>query len=308
MFPIILFTVSAFLTIASFFSQYGWWFDLASHFHLQYFLLQLICVVLCVFQKRKKLLILAGALAIINFSFLAPFYFPSSQKAGTSATQSADLSILLINLNSSNNQYGKVSKYIQEKNPDILALEEINQKWHQELKEVLSQFPYKEIVAREDNFGIALFSKIPTDEILVKYYGSVEVPSILTSFELAKQPVTLLFTHPVPPGSLQYFHWRNEQLNTIASNRFELLDNMILVGDLNTTSWSWSFQNFIERMKLKDSRRGFGLQITWPAMLPILGITIDHVLVSEAFSVMNHEIGPNIGSDHYPVYVELKFN
>jgi endonuclease/exonuclease/phosphatase (EEP) superfamily protein YafD len=80
---------------------------------------------------------------------------------------------------------------------------------------------------------------------------------------------------------------------------------MILLGDLNTTAWSHAFQKLVKQMDLKDSRKGYGLQITWPSMMPILGITIDHCLISDTISVLDHKIGPNIGSDHYPVYVEV---
>ncbi len=55
-------------------------------------------------------------------------------------------------------------------------------------------------------------------------------------------------------------------------------------------------------MDLIDSRIGFGSKMTWPAMLPLMGITIDHILVSKDITVLKHEVGPNIGSDHYPVY------
>lgn len=80
---------------------------------------------------------------------------------------------------------------------------------------------------------------------------------------------------------------------------------MILIGDLNTTSWSYYFKNFIKAMQLVDSRKGFGLQTTWPSILPIMAITIDHILISPDIKVLNHKIGPHIGSDHYPVFVEL---
>ena len=115
-----------------------------------------------------------------------------------------------------------------------------------------------------------------------------------------------MFTHPVPPASQRYFYWRNKQLSEIASLRAKFNDNLIVVGDLNTTSWSYYFQNFLAKMKLQDSRQGYGLQISWPTMMPLLGITIDHCLVSPNIHILNHKIGQDIGSDHYPVYVELR--
>ena len=160
-------------------------------------------------------------------------------------------------------------------------------------------------MVRDDNFGIGLFSKIPPNSMTVQYFGEVDVPSILASLSIKNKSLDVLFTHPVPPVSQSYFNWRNEQLSEIASLRSQFNENLVVVGDLNTTSWSHHFKDFIEKMKLRDSREGYGLQISWPAMFPFLGITIDHCLVSRNILVLNRKIGPDIGSDHYPVYIEL---
>lgn len=305
MFPWLLFLLSAVLTLMSFFSKYGWWFDLASHFHLQYLVIQLICIIFCVVQKRWKLLSFTVILSLINFSFIVPLYLPSKDNLLNEGRNSDQISVLLINVNSSNREYKNTVDYILDKNPDVLALEEINETWLAELSDILSAYPYQKVIPRRDNFGIGLHSKIPPQSMEIKYYGSVGVPSVLVQYSFGNKSLTLLFTHPVPPGSLDYFNWRNEQLETIITNRNSFEKSMILVGDLNTTSWSYQFRNFVKKMNLVDSRRGFGLQITWPTMLPIMAITIDHILVSPDIKVLNHEIGPHIGSDHYPVFVEL---
>ena len=127
----------------------------------------------------------------------------------------------------------------------------------------------------------------------------------MANFTLGDKPVTLLFTHPVPPASLEYYHWRNEQFEEIASQRALFHDRLILIGDLNSTSWSYHFQSFIKKMELLDSRKGLGLHTTWPAILPLMGITIDHVLVSSDIKIIERKVGPHIGSDHKPVYVRL---
>jgi endonuclease/exonuclease/phosphatase family metal-dependent hydrolase len=58
-------------------------------------------------------------------------------------------------------------------------------------------------------------------------------------------------------------------------------------------------------MGLRDSREGFGLQNSWPAYWPWLSITIDHCLVSRDIRLIDRKVGPDIGSDHYPVLVEV---
>jgi endonuclease/exonuclease/phosphatase (EEP) superfamily protein YafD len=55
-----------------------------------------------------------------------------------------------------------------------------------------------------------------------------------------------------------------------------------------------------------DSRKGFGLQATWPASLGMFGITLDHFLVTEDWKVAERKVLEDIGSDHAPIYIQLK--
>ncbi|MCR4337756.1 MAG: endonuclease/exonuclease/phosphatase family protein [Candidatus Omnitrophica bacterium] len=304
MIPTILLSVSLILTIAGFFSQFGWWFDLASHFRVQYFFWQIFCVLLCIPKKRWKILSLALVAALVNFALIIPLYFPSANNKV--AVPSQKISILLFNLNSYNDQFQELQEYIKEVNPDILALEEVNETWLSALTESLKEYPYWVSSARNDNFGIGLYSKIPVEDIQIIHFGSAGVPSVVAKYLINNKPTTLLFTHPVPPWNFRYYELRNEQLEDIASKRSFFDHNLILIGDLNTTSWSHQFSQFTKIMNLVDARKGFGIHVTWPTMWPWAGITIDHILVSPNIRVLDHKTGPDLGSDHYPVYTKLK--
>lgn len=301
--PFILLTLSCTLTIAGFFSQYGWWLDLASHFRLQYLIIQLLCIALCVFQKRKKLLLLITVFALINLTFIAPYYFP--QKQTTQDITSKPLTILLINVNSPNTNYQAVRDYIQKTSPDILALEEINERWIKELTPLLRSYPNFKEVSQENNFGLGIYSKIPLQNMTIEYFVVDTIPSIVGKLILDDQRVSFIFTHPMPPGTAEHYRWHNTQLERIGLLKPSLEKNILLIGDLNATSWSYPFQKLIKNLDVKDSREGFGLQTSWPSFLPYVGITIDHCLVSKNFKVLERKVGPNVGSDHLPVLIKM---
>jgi endonuclease/exonuclease/phosphatase (EEP) superfamily protein YafD len=61
----------------------------------------------------------------------------------------------------------------------------------------------------------------------------------------------------------------------------------------------------LEVGKLKDSEQGFGPQPSWSTEMLIPFVPIDHFLVSNDIEVLNRVLGPNLGSDHLPVYVDL---
>jgi endonuclease/exonuclease/phosphatase (EEP) superfamily protein YafD len=81
------------------------------------------------------------------------------------------------------------------------------------------------------------------------------------------------------------------------------------MGDFNTTPWSVLMRQVLRESGLVNSQSGFGLQPTWPATLPnFLQIAIDHCLHSPSLITKHRTIGPNIGSDHLPIGLELEWN
>jgi endonuclease/exonuclease/phosphatase (EEP) superfamily protein YafD len=81
---------------------------------------------------------------------------------------------------------------------------------------------------------------------------------------------------------------------------------LIVAGDFNTSSWNPAFKRLVEDTGLRDSRRGFGMQNSWNADFLFLRTTIDHCLVSPKVKVLNRRVGPDIGSDHFPILLDLR--
>ena len=77
------------------------------------------------------------------------------------------------------------------------------------------------------------------------------------------------------------------------------------VGDLNCTPWSPHFDKFLQTARLRDSALGRGVSPTW-FPIPLLGLPIDHFLVSKEIEVVNRVVGPNVGSDHRPVVLTFR--
>jgi endonuclease/exonuclease/phosphatase (EEP) superfamily protein YafD len=77
------------------------------------------------------------------------------------------------------------------------------------------------------------------------------------------------------------------------------------MGDLNMSMWSPYYRQFIRSTGMRNTRQGYGVQPSWPVDAPLLPIPIDHCLISRGFQVLNNRIGSDIGSDHYPLIVDL---
>ncbi|SHI98108.1 Uncharacterized conserved protein YafD, endonuclease/exonuclease/phosphatase (EEP) superfamily [Mesonia phycicola] len=289
--------------IPNIFANY-WFTDILANFKFQYIIIAILLLVLVLVFIQKKIwsLTLLIPSIIFNAYYILPYYLPSPQ---VSIVKPEQLKVTSINLLSSNSEINLVEKYIKSENPEVLILLEFTPQWQLNLQSTLAEYPYKKLVPRTDNFGIALISKKPiTAE--VQDLISTGKPSIIAEVQVNQKKIDIIATHPFPPLGKLAFEARNKQMNYLIKNRSAFSDRLLILGDFNNSSFSNHFQQLIKE-DLKDSRLGFGLLPTWPANFSILQTTLDHCLVSKNITVINRSIGNNIGSDHLPISIEIEF-
>lgn len=158
---------------------------------------------------------------------------------------------------------------------------------------------------REDNFGIAFFSKHPFLRSEIRDIGEADVPSVIAVMKLPDGPLTLIATHPLPPASQEYSRLRNDQLARLPEIVRQANSPVLLLGDLNATPWCSHFKQLLRQSGLRDSSQGRGVQGSWPTCLPILLIPIDHCLHTAGVQVIGRTTGPKVGSDHFPLVVDF---
>lgn len=289
-------------SILGFAGRYWWVLDLFSHFRVQYFLSISLVTLLLLPVRRFRTSAVFGLFALINLAFILPYYMTSTPAPASGARS---LRAVSINLNSANRRFDLFKQFILDTNPDLILLMEFNKAWSKAMEELHTLYPYHASEPSEDNFGIALYSKIPPLRCEAIYIGQAEVPSVVGEFEVAGQRFTLLGTHPLPPISREYSQFRNEQIEAIATYLTSVSGAKMLLGDLNISPWSSYFGSLQSRTGLVDSSLGRGIAPTWPTDRIWLRIPIDFCLVSDEIAIKDSNVGPNIGSDHFPLIVDF---
>lgn len=290
-------------TIAGFLGRFAWWLELASHFRVQYFLLlALMAIVLAILRKPAAAGLCAG-LAAVNFALIVPLYLGGPPPPPGAATR---YRAMLVNVNkqTSGNE-NRVLAAVRNHDPDFILFEEVDERWADRLKELWPAYPYRTVDVRDDCFGIALLSKVPFEKSKIANVGHVGVPSVYGVLKADGTSFTLVGTHPLPPGSAEYAHYRNQQLDELPSFLARFKGPLILLGDLNASPWSPYFRKLIRATGLRDSSRGRGVQPTWPAFAWPMLIPIDHCLHNDGIVILEKEVGEDIGSDHLPVIVDF---
>lgn len=277
-----------------------WWgFDLLSHFRVQYFQLALVALFVTLWRRQPRRAIAWIVLAGFNYAFVLPFYFgspPSSTRPPVRA--------LLLNLGAGNDEADRVLNAIRSADPDFMVLEEVTPAWAHALVELQQEYPHQLADVRADCFGIMLLSKYPFEGAL-RELGEAGVPSLVVEMRLPDGVVTVIGTHPLPPISREYAVQRDGQLAALADVAADQTHPVLLIGDLNASSWSAAFRDLLANSGLENSMRHFGFQPSWPAASYFVRIPIDHVLHSPSIRIHQRVVGGAVGSDHFPVIVDF---
>ena len=218
---------------------------------------------------------------------------------------SVKIRMLQINPHADKNQkFAAVFSYVRELQPEVFAITELSAAWEKALLAEFGDYPYR-VIASKHTSGIALFSKFPLLEPEVIYFPGdpVEHPQIRCRLKTTAGNIKCIVAHPSVPKKMVAS--RNAELLGIADVASKTDSQCVVFGDLNCGPWSYYFSRLLELGKLVDSEQGFGPQPSWSTEMPLPLVPIDHFLVSKDVVVLNRVLGPNIGSDHLPLYVDL---
>jgi endonuclease/exonuclease/phosphatase (EEP) superfamily protein YafD len=302
------------LTIFGFLGQLWWVFDLASHFRLQYFIVLVVLVVFFVKAKKWKSTSIGLIFGMANFILISPYIgtISSITEEGQSKIR-----ILSMNLSHANPSYKKAKLLIRKTQPNILVLQELTNSWENALGGTLAQFSYSEKLSYDSYFmlpkflipkekiSIGLYSHLPFERIMIDRSDDFPIPYIRGSFKLKENIFTLFGVHLASPVGKYRTDLRNKQLDSLAEEIQKNNQPTVVVGDFNITPWSPYFKKFIQKTRLRDTRKGIGVYPTWLADFFPLAIPIDHGLTSNGVKVGSLSLGSSFGSDHLPIILDI---
>lgn len=321
-FAILGLSISTVFSILGFLDRLAFWFNLLVQFRWQYLAVQLFSILALALLTRKTatawLLLLMG----LNVVPLLPYFLTNTSEPLESKLT---MRIAQMNANSKNEEYFKVLNYIRTSNPDAFIVEELNPTLTVKINEALTDYPFTYARPQTTPYGIGVWSKFPIQDCKFVELVSGGRIAVFCSFRKGKQSITLVGVHLASPTTVRSWSEQIEEFE-ILSKEIELLPRpLVVAGDFNATPWTSNVQWFLNKSKLKDARVARGLQCTWPSDRPIsripitneyvrlslplvnrlLMLPIDHFLLSEDLTPRQITVGPDIGSDHYPVLLEL---
>jgi endonuclease/exonuclease/phosphatase family metal-dependent hydrolase len=286
------------------------------------------------FQFKKRM-ILSGLVLLMGITFINKFYkfstkeFPESEKNFSVMSYNVRLLNLFKWINR-DDVPEQILSFINEKNPDILCIQEFSNSADIDLK----VYPHKYIVMAGDQIktGQAIFSKFP-----IINEGNIVFPNsnnnvIFADIKKGKEIIRVYNMHlqsiKISPDVTEInddinvmdqsksqkllrriskaFKQQQQQAELFKEHKMDCDYPLIICGDMNNSAFSYVYRNIKGKLRdtFEEAGKGFGATYKfryYPAR-------IDYIFADERMKVKQFESFSDFeNSDHYPIMAKLSF-
>ncbi|WP_229328751.1 endonuclease/exonuclease/phosphatase family protein [Flavobacterium ammonificans] len=287
------------------------------------------------FQFKKRM-ILSGLVLLMGITFINKFYkfstkeFPESEKNFSVMSYNVRL-LNLFKWIDRDDVPAQILTFINEKNPDILCIQEFSYSADIDLK----VYPHKYIVMAGDQIktGQAIFSKFP-----IINEGNIVFPNsnnnvIFADIKKGKEIIRVYNMHlqsiKISPDVTEInddinvmnqsksqkllrriskaFKQQQQQAELFKKHKTDCDYPLIICGDMNNSAFSYVYRNIKGKLRdtFEEAGKGFGATYKfryYPAR-------IDYIFADERMKVKQFESFSDFeNSDHYPIMAKLSFD
>lgn len=266
--------------------------------------------------KHKDRALLAADAAVVAWQVwrihtYTPLVRPTVQRA-TEEIPGNRIVLMMTNVLEDNRQYGRLLERVAQEDPDVVVAVEVDDAWMRALEPLTERYPHVVRKPLNNTYGMVLFSRLELIDPRIEFLIQDDIPSIHTRVRLPGGVEVMLHAlHPRPPEPIhdQPSAQRDAELvlvgRTVAEEKQDL--PTIVAGDLNDVAWSDTSQLFVRLSRLLDPRVGRGFYNSYNAERPLFRYPLDHVFHSAHFKLVRLRRLPPVGSDHFPILIELQY-
>ena len=213
--------------------------------------------------------------------------------------------VLSLNLGGELAQEDLVLEAVKEAEPDVLVIQEYTPSWKRRLAGPLAgRLLHRMERPRTDNFGMAIFSRIPWTRLEQFEFAASGTPQFRVELPLGNSSVALYALHLLPPTRGLYAEHRSECVSVLHRLGREGRRTLV-IGDFNFVDHGHVGRalhdiGYLDAHGLAEGGRG----ATWPVngwLHHLPGIRIDHIYLGQGLTSTASWVGPHTGSDHLPI-------
>lgn len=287
-------------TILGFFGSTSWFFDVLANFRFQLAVGMTITGVVYLLLFGRATAVVFLVMAAVNVFLVAPLYM--DKPAPPASPES--LRIVSFNVGAGRADPAEIIEWMSDAPPDLVFLLESTEEWIRAMPTNGTGYSVGNQIPDDRAYGISVLGRGATGVEQLRL-GVTRDPVVRVPATIGDEAVVVYAVHPRPPDSPATADARDSLFTELATLVAGEEAPVIVIGDFNASPWSHAFRRFEGDTGLVNSQRGFGLSATWPTSMPITLIPLDHMMHSDSLTTVNRTVGPDLGSDHMPLTVEV---
>lgn len=241
--------------------------------------------------------------AIVNAVLVAPMWLNDQAPL----TANDRLRVISLDVGSTPDARESVIDWINMSEGDIVLLANAGGTWQRILE--AENVPYR--VANEDpglTGGTLVLARNGIDVTIEEVPNILGAVDVIMTVPLGDQKVTIVGVSVERPVSGSAYNERIDDFAAINARMSRNTAPTVIVGNLEASRWSHAFSIIADGMN--NSEDGFGYMATFPALtVPLVsryaGIPVDHALYVGPITVSHRRVGPDVGTDHRPLLIDL---
>lgn len=308
-------SIAVLLTILPLFNISHWVFRIGDFPRLQIaFVCLFVALILPLVAGVDLKLIVFELILTISFAYqisrIIQYTKLSSKQVQRNSTPEKDstIKILISNVLIENRNYKKLLELIESIDPDVILLAEVDDWWDNAVSSIKNKYTSYKCYPLDNAYGMNFYSKLRTENCKINFIVEDDIPSIETDIILRSgEKIKFYGLHPRPPYPAENEGSAERDAELLIVGKEIKKNNLptIVAGDLNDVAWSHTNNLFQRISGLLDARIGRGFYNSFHAKYWFMRMPLDHVFQSNNFRLVEIKRLESIGSDHFPIYIEL---
>lgn len=284
----------------------GWPFELFAHFRWQLAAATVVVAAVAWAWRRGRrttvLLLLALALQA------TPWLWPAGVRPRLGRDcDGPGLRVATVNLWYRSRDATHALAWLASHPADVVVLQEVTPEWAAALSVTGDLYPHRATHPRQDPYGIGVLSRWPLVRVDYVDFAEDGLPSVVATLDMNGRRIQVVGLHTPWPVLKDLQAARDRALARAAALARESKLPTVIAGDLNLTPYAPAFRRLEREAGMRDAFAHRWWRPTWQAALWPLALPIDHVLVPAGACVQSATIGEDVGSDHRPVSVAMRW-
>jgi endonuclease/exonuclease/phosphatase (EEP) superfamily protein YafD len=257
--------------------------------------------------SKESLILNFGAVFLLLFGSIS---LMNLGRSGEGVPASSDFKVMTFNVHFGSRKTPDVLQLIRSENPDIVLLQENFGDQDSPANFVQFNLPGWHLVRFKGAATLTKYPILSTEGISLndqRFHGL-----LVTVLQTPRGKLRVINAHwsapqsargwnPIQSASVVKLQELTTTLRTIKSSDLPTL----LAGDLNTPPTHHAIKRLSADLESSFEAKGVGPGWSFPSGMPM--VRIDHIFLSGQLKTTQCRLGPKLGSDHLPLFSEIRF-